>query len=54
MEDHNFGFVVAAYLAGLSATLGIIAFTWLDYQNLKQTLAKFSPRAVEGEPNVRS
>jgi len=52
VEDHNFGFVAAAYLVGLAATLGIIAYTWLDYRHLKQALRKFSPRAVEGESNA--
>jgi hypothetical protein len=53
MEDHNIGFVIAAYFVGLGATIGIIALTWLDYRQLKQALAKFPSRASEGEPDVR-
>jgi heme exporter protein CcmD len=53
MDDHNFGFVIAAYGLGLLITLAMIGAVLLDYRQLKKALARFKPRAEDGTGNVR-
>jgi heme exporter protein CcmD len=43
-NDPYFGFILAAYLIGLTVIAGMIVTILVDYANLKQRLARLSAR----------
>jgi hypothetical protein len=43
--DAHSGFIVAAYIAGVSIIAAMIVLTILDYAILKKTLARLTTRA---------
>jgi hypothetical protein len=42
--DAHFGFILAAYIAGLVVIGAMIFFTLADYASLKKTLARLAAR----------
>jgi heme exporter protein CcmD len=42
--DPHFGFIVAAYLAGILVIGGMIIWTIVDYATLKKTLARLAAK----------
>ncbi|WP_395697125.1 heme exporter protein CcmD [Methylocella sp.] len=45
--DHNFGYVLAAYLAGALILGAMILATMLDYAALKRALKRFPQRGAD-------
>jgi heme exporter protein D len=43
-SDPHFGFILAAYIAGLVVIGAMIFMTVADYASLKKTLARFAAR----------
>lgn len=43
--DTHFGFILAAYIAGILVIGGMVIWTLVDYATLKRTLARLAARA---------
>jgi hypothetical protein len=44
MSDPHLGFIIAAYVLGLTVILGMVGVILYDNISLKRALSKFSPR----------
>ena len=44
-NDPHFGFVVAAYIAGVLVIGGMVIWTLIDYATLKKALARLAAKA---------
>jgi heme exporter protein CcmD len=43
--DPHFGFILAAYIAGVAVIGGMVVWTLVDYATLKNTLARLAAKA---------